>query len=92
MSVLEQICSNSVSYAAAAGWLAWATSEAVGLSSLRSNTTIELVLSLLQAAFPYEIHRKEVKRARTTRRRPTARRRALEAADALPERPAGRGR
>lgn len=92
MSVLEQICSNSASYAAAAGWLAWATSEAIGFSSLRSNTTIGLLLSLLQAAFPYEIHRKEARRARTTKRRPAPRRRAAGAADALPERPVGRGR
>lgn len=92
MSVLEQICSDSVNYAAAAGWLAWLTSEAIGASSLRSNTTVGLLLSLLEAAFPYEIHRKEAKRARTARRRPTARRRAPDAADAPPERPAGRGR
>jgi hypothetical protein len=79
MSLIEQICSNPATFrwVALCGWLLYVSSEAIGASSLRNNTTLGFVLRVLQQAFPVEIEVKPKRRrssnsstrARSTRQR-----------------------
>lgn len=55
----------------------FAASELIGLSKLKSNSILQLVLGTAMQAFPYELKRRgTTARATTTRRRTTTTRKA----------------
>lgn len=58
-----------ISNEALIGWALFCLSELVGLSRLRDNSLLQLLLRTAGDLFPYEIHRRELPPPRSSRRR-----------------------